>query len=281
MVDTINRIQTILTAEDRTRAAFRGLQGNLRTVGTELKSFAASLGVIGGVGIGATFGVLVTNVARTANELNRLNKQTGIAVEDLSRLQFVAGQADTDFSALTTGITRLSKSMFEAAAGNRGLAELFTGLGIAVKDAEGDLRAQLDVLADLAGSINRVEDPAARLAIAQKLLGRGAAELIPFLEGGSRQIREFANQSDRLGATLSAETVKAVDQFSDNLTALKASLTGLIATNIGPFTRDLADVTGVMIKANESFAGTDSLPENVKTTTGIFSIIVNPIKTIP
>jgi len=280
MVDTTNRIQTILTAEDRTKAAFRGLQGNLRTVSTELKSFAASLGVLGGVGIGATLGILVTNVARTANELNRLNKQTGIAVEDLSRLQFVAGQTDTEFSALTTGIARLSKSMFEAASGNRGLAELFTGLGVAVKDAEGNLRAPLDVLADLADSISRVEDPAARLAVAQKLLGLGAAELIPFLEGGSRQIKELADQSDRLGATISTETVKAVDDFSDNLGALKASLTGLVATNIGPFTRDLADISGAVIKANASFAGTNSLSQSVKKVGGIFATLTNPLKAI-
>lgn len=280
MAGTDQLLRMIFTAEDRTRPAVVNLQRALRGLSSELKTFAAASGILGGLGTGAALGTLAANVFRVSDELNQLNKQTGIAVEDLSRLQFIAQQSDTEFSTLTTGITRLSRSMFDATNGSKDLSTLFSRLGVAVKDTEGNLRAPVDVLGDLADALSAIPDSATRAAVAQKLLGRAGAELLPFLAGGSKQIREFAQQSDRLGATLSGETVRAVDDFSDNMAALRASLTGLVATNMGPFIRDLADLTGLLVDARAGFGGSDGLAAQMKVFEEVFGVLTNPLKAI-
>ena len=273
MVDTTNRIQTILTAQDESQAAFQRAAANVKKlesafadlgrqgrahlqklqlderitagmsraaaavrkssadINTSLGSITttgqrvlAFFGVFAStVGVGLFARSIVRNIGDTADELNKLNKQTGISIEDLSRLRFASRQLDTEFSAVAIGIARLSKSMFAAATEGGQLAELFSDLGVELRDESG-LRAPLDAFLDLADAINKVEDPAARLAIAQKLLGRGAAELLPLLEGGSAAIKKFTDESDRLGATLSTQTVRVIDDLKDNTAALKDSL---------------------------------------------------------
>src|SRR3990172_1513231 len=301
MVDTTNRIQTILTAQDESQAAFQRAAANVKKlegafadlgrqgrahlqklqlderitagmsraaaavrkssadINTSLGSITttgqrvlAFFGVFAStVGVGLFARSIVRNIGDTAAELNKLKKQIGISIEDLSRLRFASRQLDTEFSAVATGIARLSKSMFAAATEGGQLAELFSDLGVELRDESG-LRAPLDAFLDLADAINKVEDPAARLAIAQKMLGRGAAELLPLLEGGSAAIKKFTDESDRLGATLSTQTVRAIDDLKDNTAALKDSLLGLTAVKLGPFAADLADVTKAAITLGAS-----------------------------
>ncbi|MBK6629510.1 MAG: hypothetical protein IPG35_18305 [Flavobacteriales bacterium] len=52
-------------------------------------------------------------------------------------------------------------------------------------------------------------------------------DMIAFLNQGSSGIRALMQEAERLGLKLSTETAQAAEAFNDNLTALKASTSGL------------------------------------------------------
>ena len=74
-----------------------------------------------------------------ADALSKASQKAGIAVEALSRLEYAAKLSDVSLESLTGGLQKLSKSMLDVAAG-KGPDTAFAALGIAVRDAAGNLR---------------------------------------------------------------------------------------------------------------------------------------------
>lgn len=275
-------IKFVLSAEDRTKAAFNNVQTGLKGLGTQVAGLRTAFAALGTVGGAAAFTNIVRNIAASAGEFKKVAAATKLSVEEVSKLSFVASQTDTELGSLAKGIARLSKSMFDSVNGNKELAQLFRALGVAVTDSSGNLRKPVDVLADLADALGRVKDPAAALAVQQKLLGKGAAELAPLLAEGGAAIKTFGEQAERLGATLDAETVNAIDQLGDNVSALSQALQGLIAKKIGPFVQDLATLSTAAVGAAEGLGalerskGGKVLDELNK----VLGVMSNPLKAI-
>ena len=94
-------------------------------------------------------------------------------------------------------------------------------MGIAVTDATGKLRSQTDVMLDLAGVIEKTNDPLRRLEIAQAALGKSGGQFIEALKDGPAALRELMTEADALGQVFSKEDAIAADQFNDNLDKLK------------------------------------------------------------
>ena len=95
-------------------------------------------GLIAGAGIAAVcvgITALVLPVANTADELANLAQKTGVSVEALSALTYVAQMSDTDLQGLVKGLQRLSVAMFDTQVqGEEGSAAL-KALGVSAVDA--------------------------------------------------------------------------------------------------------------------------------------------------
>ncbi|MCC6713906.1 MAG: hypothetical protein IT496_01635 [Gammaproteobacteria bacterium] len=275
-------IKFTISAEDKTDRAFNSLKGNL----ARLQTSASQLrGVLAGAFSALGAGTLAGSFAQFANyagEVKKVAAATGQTVEEVSRLGFVASQLDTDLGSLAKGVAQLSKTMFESVNGNEELARLFRALGVSVTDTAGTLRQPVEVLADLATALTRVQDPAARLAVQQKILGRNAVELAPLLAEGGEALRKFADQADRLGVTISADTVNAIDELGDNLSALKQAATGLAATKLGPFLGDLARLSTLTVNAASSMdaLGQSRGAQLFARLNQVLSVMTNPLSAV-
>lgn len=277
-----NDIKLVLAAEDKTKAAFNSVQTGMKGLGTQVAGLRSAFAALGTVGGAAAFTNIVRKIATSAGEFKKVAAATKLSIEEVSKLSFVASQTDTSLGTLATGIARLSKSMFESVNGNKELAQLFRALGVAVTDTEGNLRKPVDVLADLADALGRVKDPAAALAVQQKLLGKGAADLAPLLAEGGAAIKTFGEQAEKLGATLDADTVNAIDQLGDNVSALSQALQGLIAKKIGPFVQDLATLSTAAVSAAEGLGKLETTKGGkvLEDLNKVLGIMGNPLKAI-
>jgi hypothetical protein len=258
----IGKLSVEITADAKGLASgIKDADGQISDFGGKVDGLTSKLKYLGPVAIaaGAAFGAsMLRNVADTADALAKLSQKTGVTVEDLSRLQYAANLSGVSADQLSSGITRLSRGMAEAASGTGEASKAFDAMGISVKSADGTLKNQRQMLEELADRFATYADGAEKSALAQQIFGRSGAELIPLLNSGAKGIREMSDESDALGNTLNEKTAKAAEQFNDNLTRLNTAIGGISRQIAGPLIEALASFTSGVFKAytaGETFFG--------------------------
>lgn len=261
-----DRAQILITAVDQTRTALDSIRNNLGRLGDETRRVQ---GLLAGLGVSLTLGAfaaLVKGAIDSADELNKLSQKIGISVEALSTLQFAAQLSDVGLDTLKTGLKGLSANLTEARAGLGEGAALFQALGVSVEDTAGNLKSSDTILLEIADRFASFEDGATKTALAVKLFGKSGMDMIPFLNQGSSGIRALVQEAERLGLKLSTETAQAAEAFNDNLTALKASTSGLGITLATELLAPLRVVT-------------DAIREGQRDATGFAAILGGALKT--
>lgn len=213
-----------------------------------VKTAFAGLGVA--IGAGA-FVNSIKSIVNEADELNKLSQKVGVAVDSLSSLKYAADLSDVSAEGLTKGLKALSTNMFEASTGGKEALAMFSGLNIEFESAPGKLRATDAVLLDVADRFSKMEDGAAKSAIAVKLFGREGLTLIPFLNQGRQGIAQLRQEAERLGIVMSAEMAASAEKFNDNMKAVSSSAKGLGITLANAALPKLNDIAQAMKAAAE------------------------------
>lgn len=182
----------------------------------------------------------------TADNMSKAAQKVGVATEALSRLNYAAGYSDVSLEQLSGGLEKLSKNLADVASGKGGsAATALQMLGISATDSTGKLRDADVVFADIADRFGRLEDGSTKTALAMQLFGKTGAELIPLLNTGRDGLAAMADESDRLGLTVSTKTGRAAEQFNDTLTKVGRIVEGVamqVAEAALPALQDLADI---------------------------------------
>lgn len=252
-----------ITARDLTRGAISSIKGGL----TELGNAAGSLrGVLGALGVSlsaAAFTVAIKNAIDYADQLNDLAKKTGIAVETLGGLGYVAEQTGTSLEAIAKGTSKLATLMAEAAGGSAKAASVFDAMGVSVKNIDGSLKSMDETLLDVADRFASYEDGAAKAALANQVFGEKlGAQLIPFLDEGGEKIRELVAEYQRYGG-VTTETAARADQFNDTLSKISLMSSALMRELASALLPTLQAIANVFVNAKEQAAGFKGVTEGV------------------
>lgn len=226
-------------------AGLKDAQGNLsRFSSLAAKGFVALSAAAATAAV--ALGVAVKGELAHADALSKSSQKAGVAVEALSRLEYAAKLSDVSLEGLTGGLQKLSKTMVEAATnGGSKAAMAFSALGVSIKDSAGNLRDTDAVFTDIAERFARLEDGATKTSLSLMLFGKSGADLIPLLNSGSNGLRQMAEESDRVGATISTKTAKAAEEFNDTLTRVQTMMQGVVVkttTALLPSLQAIADI---------------------------------------
>src|SRR6266404_3715291 len=232
------------TAEDsaqRMDSAFQSVVGTLKTIG-------------GLLAVGEGFTLLkehIEGAIEAAASLEKLSQRTGATVEGLANLSATAKLTNTDNDQLAVGLQKLSKSMIDAANGGQKTTAAFQAIGISTKDLIGQKPDEVFRL--IAQRLNEYQDGAEKVALAQLLMGKSGANMLPLLhdlaEGGeiqsrvtaeqAKQAEEFEKNLKRLSVTFHENANALVQQFlpalsalSENMLAAQRAGAGLLQTLI-------------------------------------------------
>jgi hypothetical protein len=179
-----------------------------------------------GVATGAAAAV-AAGVAKSVSEFERLGDaaiKLNVTAEALSGLGFAARQSGASVEVLQSGLGRLNKTIGEAASGNKQAADLFTAIGVNIRDASGEVLSADKVFLQLSDRFRQFKDGSQEAAIASALLGRSAGpELLQLLNQGSGGIQQLTEDAARLGVVIGDDAANAAKQFGDNLDQLKAA----------------------------------------------------------
>jgi len=211
-------------------------------------AFATVQKTLGLIGVGVSFGALVSSIKSVidyADHLNDLSKSTGIAVETLGGLAYAAKQSGVDLETVAKGTQKLAQAMADAAGGNAETTALFESMGVKIKDVTtGALRPMSEVLLDVADKFKSYKDGPEKAALANELFKKGGAALIPMLNEGGEKLRELIAEWQKYGG-ITTDTAQRADTFNDTLEKLKlmqGSLFREIASALLPTLQAIANI---------------------------------------
>ena len=207
--------------------------------------------------------------AAYADEVLTTSTVTGIATDKLQAYMYASDLLDVSVETLTGSMTKNLKSMDSARDGSAAYAKAYEQLGIAVTDAEGNLRDSEAVYWEVIDALGQVENTSERDALAMQLLGKSARDLNPLIEQGAERMNELAAEAEDAGYILSGDALDAYGAFQDNLdrlsrraegaknalgTALLPTLTRLSGSGsdlLGKFTKAITECDGDLGKMGE------------------------------
>lgn len=210
----------------------------------------AATGAMAAVGAGAI--AIALHTAESAAKLHELSQSTGVSVEALSGFGFVAKETGVDTQTMTTGLERLSKSAFAAAAGPAGAVTAYSRLGISIRDSGGQLRSVESIFTDVAAKFASMPDGVAKSALAMQIFGRSGAELIPVLNSGRDGIERYLATAQKLGIVLDSGTAESAHQFEQHLQTMEGAAQGVAIQLTKDMLGPMQAISGAMVQMAEN-----------------------------
>lgn len=221
------------------------------------------------VGAGKALADFAVSGATYADDILTMSSVTGMSTEKLQELQYAADLVDVSVDTITGSMKKNLSSMSKAAKGNEATAEAYKKLGVAVLDANGNLRDDETVYWELIDALGQVEDETQRDLIAMELLGKSASDLNPLIEAGAEDMKALSVQAHNAGYVLDEDTLGAFGEFDDQMqklgsgadaakramgTVLLPVLTELAGDGVnllGEFTTGILDANGDLSKMGD------------------------------
>lgn len=274
------QLSITISASDKASAIIRGVSttvgqmggkvlqvsDNTKTMGQKIAGALTSVkAAVAGIGIVLAARGIVGSFNETAEALDKIAKKarlTGMAAEDLSVLAYAAKLANTDFDALSSGVSTLQKRLGEVAQTGKGKAkDALYELGVNFKSAGGQIRPLKELLPDIADRLASIQDPAQKAYLASRLFGEQWEGMANTLDTGSAAFRRAYNEANRLGAVFTKGQVESAEAYNDALTRIGQAIFGLKAKLVIYLAPTLAEI------ADKMAALTASLPNMVKNLT--------------
>ena len=218
--------------------SMQGVQGrvkNLRMAMSGLNKTFATLGLILSAG---AFVRMVKGSIDAADAFGKLETQTGIAANTLQAYVNAGKLAGVEQATIEKGLRRLAQSMREADQGVATYKDAYDDLGISVRNTDGTLKTNQQVLGEISDAFAGMEDGVTKTAIAMEIFGRSGAQMVNLLNDGKASLEEFNFEvSDRFAQNS--------EYFNDQMTALGIKLQGFtmqMADHLLPTLNNLAEM---------------------------------------
>lgn len=220
LMDTSQADKSLAKTESGVKKAASALGSGIKTAA----KWGAGI-VTAAAGAAASMTAMASSAASTADNIDKMSQKIGISREAYQELDFILSQSGASVDSLKMGVKTLVTQMGK---GNKA----FETLGVSVKNSDGTLRDQEAVLYDVISAMQGMDDGADKAKIANELLGKSGAELMPLLNGQAGSFEEMKNQAHELGLVLSDELVDNGVNMTDAADQMKRSLSAL-GTRIG------------------------------------------------
>ena len=227
----VGDLKVLLTADDKASDKIAKSGSNIKgTLGTLGKSYA----ILGGV-IAGTFAGSVTSFMKTGDELHKMALRTGMSVEALDRLGYIANLSGNSLKDVENMLRRQTITMNEARDGTMIGVEAFEKLGISLTDLEGLSSEEqfLKILSTLADMTNETEQVDAAMAVFGNRMG---TSVIPMIAGGTGALKDMVTEATK-NSRMTQEQADQAALLTDQMFALKTQLQAVsikMASDLAP-----------------------------------------------
>ncbi len=232
--------QIVITAQDRTQAAFASVGSKLESIKTSSIAVASSMaGLAGALGVGVMAAWAKETIA-AASALDDLADATGASVESLSKLANIARVSGADFGTIDAAVKKLAVGMagVDEETGKAGKA--LAALGINTRDPA-------QAMEELARTFAQFQDGPEKAAYAVAIFGKAGASLLPIL-------KDIAENSQVAG-TVTGEMAKEAEKLEKAMRSLSVQAGGFKAALLGEIVPALNEWIDSTRKAHDAGLG--------------------------
>ena len=213
----------------------------------------AAAGVLAGA-VGLAF-----KAGQSADDLNTLSKQYGIATDTIQRFNYAQELVDVSTETMLGSMSKLTKQI---GAGNKAFEEL----GVSIKDANGEYRNTEDVWYDTLEALSKIDNETERDILAMELFGKSAKDLSGIIDDGGAALKALGDEAEQAGLILGQDALDAANDFNDAIDRMKSTAGAAfmeagatLANTLLPYLERLAEV---IQKALEWFGSMDAETQN-------------------
>lgn len=211
----------------------------------------AGLAIAGGAAAaiaaaGAWWSMADAQMAAAEGMVN-LSDRTGISIDNLDKLQAMAKIANVNLESIVMASRTLAAALEDESATGSKAQKAMAALKVSMFDAAGGERELGEVTLEVIQKLSRVANQSERVALATKLMGKGAAELQPLI----KNYEALDKTAQQLGFGTREGLIKAMAEADDKMDAVGLRwdiLKGKLMTPISA-------VVDVITRINDSFAG--------------------------
>lgn len=207
-------------ALDRVKKSATGLA---KTFGTILKRVTAIAGIAGGL---AT--KMVVDFANAGDSAAKFATRLGVSAEWLQEMEYAADRSGVAVNSLRMALQRAGRRVGQFVAEGKGeAAPILKAMGIATRDAAGELRGLEEIMPEILAGLAKIENANVRNAAAMKLFDSEGVAMVQMLANGADEIERLRAEARSLGMVIGNEDAKAAETFVDRLTNLKGAIRGI------------------------------------------------------
>lgn len=225
MVDNKKANQSIQKTDSLASKLSKGLGKGVKTAA----KWGAGLAAGAAAGGTALFGV-AKKAADTGDRIDKMSQKMSLSRKGFQEWEYVLSQNGMEIESLRGGMKKLTKSLDDAKTGSKGAVEAFGRIGLSVDEIKNMNPEQ--AFEATVKALQSMPEGAEKAALANELLGKSGAELMPLLNGSAESVERLKQQARDMGLVLSDEAVDASAKFTDTLDDIKRSL-GAIVSKIG------------------------------------------------
>ena len=217
IIETENRLNDLQNAANQSVAALAKVGSTADKISSGAQKVSDATKGISAAAGGLLSGVAAAGVAAAAaaDDYNTLAKQTGLSTETLQEAKYAADLIDVSYETFTGSLTKMVSKL-------RTNEEGFNNLGIATRDASGELLGTEEIFWNSVNALSAMENETARDIAAQELFGKSAAELAGILDDGGAAFRALGDDAKKAGLIMSQDTLDGLNEVNDQIDTLKA-----------------------------------------------------------
>lgn len=236
------------------------------TLKTGVKAAALGVGALAAAGT-AALGKSIADVTQYGDRVDKMSQKIGMSRQGFQKWDYVLQRAGTSIDSMAPVMKKLSNE----AVNN---SDAFKELGISQEELAS--MSQEELFGRTIEALSGMEEGAERTALASKLLGKGATELAPLINGGTEAIKEQMEMAEQYGMVLSDDSIKAAADFADAQTTLQGTMTGFKNRVAAEFLPACTDIFNGLAKAmSGDMSGLDDINN------GIGKFVSNISKHVP
>lgn len=232
-------VNIVIKAVDKTKRTFNAVTKGLNMVKKSVFSLKSGLLALGGA---AGFGFLIKQSLNATDQLGKTADKIGIATDKLGALHHAATLTGVATGTLDMALQRMVRRVSEAALGTGEAVKALQELNI---DAEKLNKLSPDEqFRAIAEAMQGVTNQSDKVRLAMRLFDSEGVALVNTLKDGSKGLDAMTAEAERLGLTMSKDTVKGVEAANDSISKLTGYIKGTfnrVVAAMAPYIQDVTD----------------------------------------
>jgi methyl-accepting chemotaxis protein len=261
VVDALEEVEKELKKTQRESTKTESSFDKLKKAGVAVGKVTAVMAAVGVAVLAAGKAAFEASkkVTDLVNELNDLSVRSGVSAKTIQGLRQALLSSGQSAEGLTEILGAISGQFAQLGAEGSAVEKKFLSFGVAVRDTNGDLRSNNDILLDSIRLLQGISDSSERSRASVALFGEAGAKLNQALAAGD--FEKFLSFTEKFGIDTGPEASRAAAHFQVVLSGLSTVLDGTLQKFVTATDGQNRFIQG-MIKLGGVVAFTGSLIES-------------------